>query len=123
MSVSGDLLAEALDAGGRILVTRLQYLGDVILTLPLVDAIHGRFPRAEIDYLCKPPAADLLSGDARFERVFAFHAGQGIGSSLTLISQLRSRKYEAVIDLYSNPRSAWLSYFTGAKCGLFRNCP
>lgn len=106
---------DALENGGRILVTRLQYLGDVILTLPLVDAVRRRFPDAEVDYLCRPPSSDLLDGDPRFARVFALHPQSGAAESVSLIRSLRSRRYDAVIDLYGNPRSAWLTRFTGAK--------
>jgi heptosyltransferase-2 len=105
---------DALENGGRILVTRLQYLGDVVLTLPLVDAIRDRFPRARVDYLCRPPASELLRGDARFETVFEQRSGDGFAASLSLIRRLRARRYDAVVDLYSNPRSAWLARLTGA---------
>ena len=105
----------ALENGGRILVTRLQYLGDVVLTLPLVDAVRHRFPRAEVDYLSRPPSSDLLKGDARFSEVFSLAPEDGAAASLSLVRRLRSRRYDAVIDLYSNPRSAWISRFTGAK--------
>jgi len=115
VSGGGDRVVKALEApGGRILVTRLQYLGDVILTLPLVDSIKKRFPHAEIDYLCKPPASELLATDARFTNVFTLLPDQSLGGSIALIQRLRSRRYDAVIDLYSNPRSAWLCYFSGA---------
>lgn len=110
-----------LETGGKILVTRLQFLGDVILTLPLVEAIHDRYPKAEVDYLCRTPAAELLSGDSRFGRVFTLRAGEGIGASFELIRQLRARRYAAVVDLYSNPRSAWLSWFTGASTRIGGN--
>jgi lipopolysaccharide heptosyltransferase II len=106
---------EALENGGRILITRLQYLGDVVLTLPLVDAVRRRFPDAEVDYLCRPPSSELLSGDPRFARVFTQRPQSGAAESISLIHRLRSRRYDAVIDLYSNPRSAWLARFTGAK--------
>ncbi len=104
-----------LENGGRILVTRLQYLGDVILTLPLVDAIRDRFPRADVDYLCRPPSSDLLAGDVRFANVYSVKPGENASDSFARIRQLRSRHYDVVIDLYSNPRSAWISWFTGAK--------
>ena len=35
----------------RILVTRMKYIGDVVLTTPLLRAIRSRFPDAHIAYL------------------------------------------------------------------------
>jgi len=104
----------ALEAGGRILVTRLQYLGDAILTLPLVDAIRERFPQAEVDYMCRRPASELFKRDPRFDRVFELRPQDGLAAGLQLVRRLRERRYDAVIDLYANPRSAWLSRLTGA---------
>ncbi|MGD8414718.1 MAG: glycosyltransferase family 9 protein [Candidatus Latescibacterota bacterium] len=117
-NISGDgKLAAAvarLEAGGRILVTRLQYLGDAVLTLPLVDAIKERFPGAEVDYLCRPPASDLLKRDPRFANVFELDPEAGFAAGVQLALRLRARGYAAVIDLYSNPRSAWLARLSGA---------
>jgi lipopolysaccharide heptosyltransferase II len=104
-----------LENGGRILVTRLLYLGDVVLTLPLVDAIRDRFPEASVDYLCRRPAFDLVKRDPRFDQVFEVRSDGGVFSSLQLVRRLRARRYDAVIDLFSNPRSAWLSWFSGAS--------
>jgi len=105
--------------GDRILVTRLDYLGHVVLSLPLVDALRMRFPGVEIDYLTRRPAADLLARDARFARVWTLE--RGARAALSLVRSLRSRGYRAVIDLYSNPRSAWLSWWSGAPVRIGGN--
>ena len=117
MSIGDRRLARAtseLEAGGRILVTRLQYLGDAILTLPLVDAVRDRFPQATVDYMCRRPASELLKRDPRFGRVFELRPEAGFATGVQMVRRLRERRYAAVIDLYSNPRSAWLSRLTGA---------
>jgi lipopolysaccharide heptosyltransferase II len=101
-----------LRAGGRVLVTRLNYLGDVVLSLPLIDALHARHPGIEIDYLSRSDGADLLTGDPRIARVHRLRPGPA--AFLPLVRALRARRYRAVIDLYSNPRSAWLSCLSGA---------
>ena len=103
----------SLGRGDRVLVTRLDYLGDVVLSLPLVDALRAQFPGVEIDYLARRPGADLLAGDERFARVLALEAG--VLAGVRTARALRGRRYHSVIDLYSNPRSAWLSWFSGAR--------
>jgi lipopolysaccharide heptosyltransferase II len=102
-----------LGAGDRILVTRLNYLGDVVLSLPLVDALRAAHPGVEIDYLTRRPGAELLAGDPRLALVHVLD--DGASAALRLVRALRARRYRAVIDLYSNPRSAWLSWSTGAR--------
>lgn len=104
---------DELEAGGCILVSRLQYLGDVILTLPMAQLLRERFPRARIDYLARGGAADVLVGEPLFDQVFDMSDG-GLVSSLLLIRQLRARGYSLAIDLYSNPRSAIATRLSGA---------
>jgi lipopolysaccharide heptosyltransferase II len=102
----------SITAGDRVLITRLNYLGDVVLSLPLVDAMMRAVPGVEIDYLTRRAGADLLCGDRRLARVIALD--QGPRASWRVLRTLRARRYHAVIDLYSNPRSAWLSWLSGA---------
>lgn len=107
--------AEILSDGGRVLVTRLLYLGDVILTLPLLNVLKGRFPNAEIDYLARSPGADLLEGEPIVCRVFRVPTGgRSPAAWVSLAHELRKRRYAAAIDLYSNPRSALLTRLSGA---------
>jgi ADP-heptose:LPS heptosyltransferase len=103
----------ALRAGDRVLVTRLNYLGDVVLSLPMVDALRGAHPGVEIDYLTRESGASLLRGDARFARVLVWR--DGAASAARTLAALRRRRYRATVDLYSNPRSAWLCWLSGAR--------
>jgi heptosyltransferase-2 len=105
---------DELEAGGHVLVSRLQYLGDVILTLPMVQLLRERFPRARIDYLARGGAADILVGEPLFDRVFRMSDGS-LRSTWRLFRELRARKYSLAIDLYSNPRSAIATRLSGAK--------
>jgi len=114
-SLARNVTAE-IEAGGRILVSRLQYLGDVILTLPLLDALRRRYPAAGIDYLARGPGADILEGEASLGTVFRVPGeGDSRGATVRLVRELRRRKYAASIDLYSNSRSALLTWLSGAK--------
>ena len=112
-------MAIELSRGDRVLVTRLDYLGDVVLSLPLVDALRERWPGIEVDYLTRTPAADLIAGDARFARVWTQRSG--VRATVALLRGLRARRFSAVIDLYSNPRSAWLCWLTGARVRIGGN--
>jgi lipopolysaccharide heptosyltransferase II len=117
--VNADLVhvvTEELEQGGRILVSRLQYLGDVILSLPLVQALQQRFPNAEIDYLTREQGAGALAGESAFGRVFRVpDKHEGTVAMIRLVRELRRRRFSASIDLYSNPRSAVLTRLSGAK--------
>ncbi len=109
-------MAAELSAGGRVLVSRLEYLGDVILSLPAVRAVKDRYPKAEIDYLARSDGADVLEGDPVISRVLrAPEKGESWLATWRLAREMRARKYAAAVDLYSNPRSALLVRASGAR--------
>ncbi len=106
----------ALSSGGRILLSRLQYLGDIVLTLPVVAALKTHFPSCEIDYLVKRPGAELLEGEVGIAIVHRIpDPGEGAAATLRLIGRLRERRYDVAVDFLSNPRSALLTFLSGAS--------
>jgi ADP-heptose:LPS heptosyltransferase len=98
-----------------ILVTRLRFLGDVILTLPAVGALREAFPGAAIDYLCESPYDQILGEITDLRRVLVLRRGEeGAGESFSsLLGKIRG-EYELVVDLFGNPRSAWITGLSGA---------
>jgi ADP-heptose:LPS heptosyltransferase len=95
-----------------ILVIRLKALGDIVLSLPIVYALRARYPSARIRYLVRPRYAEALSGVRELDEVLALPAGAAGQASLAL--RLRREQVDCVIDLLSSPRSAFLSFLTGA---------
>ena len=104
------------NAPRRILLTRIRRIGDVILTLPVVDALHERFPDAAIDYLAEREPARAVEGHPAVRRVLEYVPGSwpGLPGPPDLLLRLRAARYDWVIDLYGNPRSALLTRITGA---------
>jgi len=100
----------------EILVTRLRYLGDVILTTPVLSALAQRFPGAAIDYLCESPYDQALAGNPHLRERIVLPPAEagGAGDTWRLLRKCRGR-YDLVIDLFGNPRSAWLTRLSGAR--------
>ncbi len=98
----------------RILITRLRYLGDVILTTPLILRLRERFPHARLEYLVEEPYAAALRGCPHLDAVHLLAPGAGVGPSLRLLRRLRGRAFDWTIDLFGNPRSALVCALSGA---------
>ncbi len=99
------------DGPVRILVTRLRYLGDVILTTPVIDALGECFPGAEIWYMAEPPYSSILENHPGLTGVI--EVGKGIASMLSTIRKIRKLGFAAAVDLFYNPRSANILRFSG----------
>src|SRR5262245_60963277 len=100
----------------RVLVTRIRRIGDVILSLPVLDALREAFPEAQIDYLAEAGPAEAAKGHPSVRRVRSYgHGWFPLPAPPDLLVTLRAARYDWVIDLYGNPRSAALSRWTGAR--------
>jgi ADP-heptose:LPS heptosyltransferase len=99
----------------RILLTRLRRIGDAILALPVVDALRDAFPDSEIDFLAEAGPAQAAHGHPAIDRVLTLRRTFPIlPAPPGLLATLRARRYDCVIDLYGNPRTALLAAWTGA---------
>jgi lipopolysaccharide heptosyltransferase II len=107
-----DLREEAQKRGRalRILVTRLRYLGDVILTTPAIALLKERYPDAEIHYLTEAAYAPVLEGNPHLDGIVALH--RGLRGAAVTIRTIRQKRFAAAIDLFYNPRSAMLLYMS-----------
>lgn len=74
----------------RILVVRLDNLGDILLTRPLLKSIRDNYPIAQIDVLLQKPALNILREDKFIDNVFCY--------SNTKLSDLRQKKYDLLIE-------------------------
>ncbi|MGE5175025.1 MAG: glycosyltransferase family 9 protein [Hyphomicrobiales bacterium] len=101
-------------AGARsILVIRHRAGGDLLLTTPALRALRAGAPRARIDVIASRGLEGLLEGNPDVDRVLAFDR-RSAASSLALYARLLRGGYDAVFDLVSNPRSAWMTRLTRA---------
>jgi len=94
----------------RILIVQLRQLGDVLLTTPAAEVLRSNFPGAVIDFLTEPPSDQLLRGNPFIDNVLAYDRAE----PLKWLFKIRSGRYDLVVDFMSNPRSALLTFFSGA---------
>jgi ADP-heptose:LPS heptosyltransferase len=99
----------------RLLLLRPRFLGDVCLTLPALDAVRAACPGARVAYLVERESAPLLEGDPRIDDLIVVPRNAGSSETLGLISRLRHIAPDLSIDFFCNPRTAILSFLSGAR--------
>lgn len=104
----------------RILLVKPSSMGDVIHALPVVGAIHRRWPDAELRWLIHPAWRCLVesspgvSGTILFPRE-KFQGLSGLLRSVRWMGVLRDWKPDLAIDLQGLLRSAVFSRISGAS--------
>lgn len=95
----------------RILFITLSNIGDLVMTTPLLEALHLAYPDYLIDVVADPRSSELLRACPYIDKVIHRDKRAGAGGTLRLITQLRERHYEIAVDL----RTAFLTLFI--RCG------
>jgi heptosyltransferase-1 len=97
----------------KILIVKLSAIGDVIHTLPALNAIRAHYPQAAITWLVEEAAADLVVGHRALDRVLISRrkswvqrlrgAGrwQALKEVANFFKALRDTRYDMVIDFHA----------------------
>jgi lipopolysaccharide heptosyltransferase I len=108
----------------RILLIKPSAVGDVIHTIPVLVKLRERYPQARIDWLLTPPIAELIGHHPALSNVVLFarkeyarfwHSRRVAGQMMQFLRDLRKPRYDLVIDLHGQFRSALLALITGAR--------
>jgi lipopolysaccharide heptosyltransferase II len=97
---------------------RLRLIGDVVFTTPLVRALRRTWPDARIAYVVEPDAAPVVVNNPHLDEVVVAPRTRGarrIADDVGLALRLRRERFDLALDLHGGPRSAWLTWASGAR--------
>lgn len=107
----------------KILIIKPSSLGDIIHSLPFLNAIKNHFTSSEIHWVVAKGFESLLETHPMIKKLIIIHKDdwknlRNIKSTLAelseIYSELRNESYDIVIDLQGLLRSGLLAYATGA---------
>ena len=106
----------------RILLIKLSAVGDVLHTIPVLNKLRKRYPAARIDWLAAPEIAELLRHHPGISNVIEFARGEWsepwrlrpFANTGRLAANLRATRYDLVIDMHGQFRTAVFAVATGA---------
>src|SRR5471030_1808231 len=115
---------------GRILIIKLRHHGDMLLTTPVISTLKAHYPDAEIDMLMYLETREMLASNPLLTTLFTIDRTwkkQGklahMRHETQLVKRLISRKYDLVINLADQWRSALVTKLTGAPVRIGFNFP
>ncbi|MDB6028837.1 MAG: hypothetical protein JWM68_5060 [Verrucomicrobiales bacterium] len=102
----------------KILAIHFKFLGDVVIGVPALRAIHEQFPNAELHVLVAEEAAPLLKPIPWITRVWGVPRVRGKATFTKhwpVIRALRKERFDRSVDLAGNDRGAFISLLAGAS--------
>jgi ADP-heptose:LPS heptosyltransferase len=102
----------------KILSIQLRSLGDAVVSIPALVAIRDQFPDCELHALVTAAAAPLLRNHPVLDRVWELERKRGkmnLRHTLCLLRILRAERFDRLVDIGGDDRSAIFSFFSGVR--------
>ena len=98
----------------RILVIQFRMIGDVLLSTPVVRALRQHYPESYIAFCTEPGPAGVLKGNPYIDEVLIHPRPATWRQEARFLRHIRRGRFDLVVDLMGNPRSAVLARISGA---------
>ena len=98
----------------KILIIKLRGIGDVVLSTIVINNLRKDFPNAQIDYLVEKPSESGLLGLKEINNVLLF-VRNDFWKKVALVFQIRKNKYDLILDFFTNPSTALITFLSGAE--------
>ncbi len=98
----------------KILIIKLRGIGDVVLSTVVLNNLRKDFPDARIDYLAETPSLPGLAGLKDVNQVLIFER-KNFWKKISLIVRIIKIRYDLVLDFFTNPTTAIITFLSGAK--------
>jgi len=101
----------------RVLIVRLSAIGDVILTMPVLNALRDQFPQAFLAWAVEDRAAPLLRGHRALDDLIVLPRRFLKSPRMVweLYGRLRTMRFDVAIDAQGLTKSALVARLSGAR--------
>lgn len=111
----------------KILIIRLQAMGDVVITLPYIKSLKENLPSStQIHFLTREETQEIPQKSTLFHKVFSIKGARSTKKQwfwvILMLPKLLFENYEAIADLQNNRLSRFVTKFLMFK-NLFKKSP
>jgi len=96
----------------KILCIKPRGIGDAVLSTILLDNLKAYFKKAKIDYLTEPFVKPAIENLPDVNKVITMGKKE---FSPKIAMRIRKERYDIIIDTWSNPRTAQVTFLSGIK--------
>lgn len=107
-------------------VWNTAFLGDAVLTLPLIRTLKVAYPHAAIHFYVRKGLKGLFEAQPELDAVYEYDKrgdDNGLGAAVAMGRRLASRNYSLWISAHSSVRSGIIARWTSARMRIGYNRP
>lgn len=100
----------------KILVLQTAFLGDIVLTTPLLRVLYEAYPLAEIHFMTIPASQNVIETHPYIAHLWIFDKrgkDRGITGLFRMVLRLRSESFDLAVVPHRSIRSALLVFMAG----------
>jgi len=100
----------------KILIVRLDRIGDVVLSTPVIKALRDACPESHIAFMVRPYTADLVKNNPYLNEVIIYDKEgpeRGLLGNLKFIWALAWKRFDIAIILHPTARAHIVTFFSG----------
>lgn len=101
----------------KILVIQQKRIGDVLVSSILCNSLKQQYPDSVIDFMCYANCKDVLIGNPNIDSVIILpeKTRKSYPSLFKFFFEIRSKKYDILIDVYGKLETNLITLFSGSK--------
>lgn len=102
----------------KILIIHTAFIGDIVLSIPLIKKINHVYPKAEITYLTTPAGAAILKNNPFLDEIIVYDKkveNKGIKGILEIADKLKKQNFEAAYIPHRYLRSSMIAFLGKIK--------
>ena len=99
----------------NILLVRIDRIGDVILSLPMLPLLKRRYPNARISVLMRQYTRELVEQHSCVDEVLVYEHESSFRSLWAILREIRKRHFDIAIIPYPRFRPALILFLAGIR--------
>ncbi|MBI3396328.1 MAG: glycosyltransferase family 9 protein, partial [Spirochaetia bacterium] len=99
----------------NVLLIQTAFIGDVVLTTPMIRALRRSLPNARITVAVRPDASVVIRPDPHIDEIVVIDKKKkhkGFWGMLRLGRELRAKQFDLLLSPHMSHRTAFLAFLT-----------
>ncbi len=105
----------------NVLLLQTSFLGDTVLTLPLIAELKRHFPIKKLTLLCQPASRDLLQDYPAIDEIIVDdkkRLDRGLAGLRAKAGALKPKRFSLALTPHKSLRSALMLFLAGIPCRI-----